>query len=281
MTTGAVIFAHNNLKIDYTKLAIFSATRVKEFLDIPVSIITDNPRWLESNYPVHPFDKVIVIDSPPSTKKAFYDGTLSSFNLEWRNLTRSSVYNLTPYDTTLVLDSDYIINSNNLKPALDRDFDFQIYKESVDLAAWRNVGHFDRINPYSIPFYWATVFVFRKNIVMESFFNLVSYIKENWEYFKVLYSIDSHVFRNDYAFSIAIHIMNGKTNSVFATDLPGSMIYCTDRDYVISIDESKISFLIEKEKHPGEYILAKTNNLDVHILNKMSLSRFIDGGLGV
>lgn len=281
MTTGAVIFAHNNSEIDYTKLAVFSASRVKQFLNIPITIITDNQEWLESNYPNHPFENVIVVDLPKANRKTFYDGTLSSFNSDWRNFSRSSVYNLSPYDTTLVIDSDYLINSNFLKSALEQDVDFQIYRKSFDLSGWRSTSYFNRINPYSVPFYWATVFVFRKNIVMESFFKLVSYIKENWDYFKVLYSIDSHIFRNDHAFSIAIHIMNGKTNGEFAVELPGSMIYCTDRDYVVSLTNDELSLLVEKEKYPGEYILAKTKGLDVHILNKMSLSRLIDGGTGV
>ena len=41
MTTGAVIFAQNNSSLDYTKLAGFAAKRVKEYLGIPVSVITD------------------------------------------------------------------------------------------------------------------------------------------------------------------------------------------------------------------------------------------------
>ena len=32
---------------------------------------------------------------------------------------------ITPYETTLVLDSDYIINSSALKGALERECDFQ------------------------------------------------------------------------------------------------------------------------------------------------------------
>lgn len=75
--------------------------------------------------------------------------------------------------------------------------------------------------------------------------------------------------------------MNGKTNGEFAVPLPGSMNYTIDRDVLISMDGSKMKFLIEKEKHLGEYLLAKTNSLDVHVMNKMSLARYIDGGSGV
>jgi len=140
---------------------------------------------------------------------------------------------------------------------------------------------FTRINAYSIPFYWATAFVFEKNTTTEAFFNLVDYIKLNWFYFRTLYSIQSPTFRNDFAFSIAIHIMNGKTNGEFATELPGKMYYSLDKDFVVSINDATIKFLLAKKDYAGEYTVAKTQGLDIHIMNKQSLLRLIDGGTGV
>jgi hypothetical protein len=282
MTTGAIIFAQNNSSLDYVKLAVFSARRIREYLDIPVSIITDSVDWLNTGYPNHPFDQVIPIGYQDTTQyKKFNDGTVASKTLEWKNLTRNLVYDLTPYDRTLVIDSDYIINSSVLKPAFLNDYDFQIYHTSMDLAPWRSTAEFTRINQYSIPFYWATTFVFQKNTITQAFFDLVSYIKSNWLYFRNLYSIDDNKFRNDFAFSIAIHIMNGKTNGGFATELPGTMTFITDKDIMISLEKDKMKFLIEKENYLGEYTLAKTQGIDVHVMNKLSLSRFIDGGSGV
>jgi hypothetical protein len=282
MTTGAVIFAHNNTNIDYTKLAVFAASRIKKYLDIPVSLVTDNKDWLEENYPDHGFDSIIEIPAINSAqRKNFYDGSITSKPLEWKNSSRSQIYNLTPYDRTLVIDSDYIINSSILKSALDNTYDFQIYKNSFDLAVDRDSEEFKRINQYSIPFYWATVFIFQKNTITQSFFDLVFYIKSNWAYFRLLYNIDSPIYRNDFAFSIAIHIMNGKTDGEFATELPGTMTYCTDTDVLVEIKEDKVKVLTQKKNFLGEYVLAKTSGLDVHVMNKMSLSRFIDGGSGV
>lgn len=281
MSKGALIFAHNNALVDYVKLAIFAANRIVKFLQVPVSIVTDNKQWLESEYPNHPFDHVIEITREPATQKFFYDGAMFSKKLDWNNMTRYRAYDLTPYDTTLVIDSDYIINSDLLKIAFERDEILQVYRKSVDLAGWRPTEYFQRINPYSIPFYWATVFVFSKNQITKSFFDLVLYIKENWNYFKILYHVDSPSFRNDIAFSIAIHIMNGKTNGEFVTELPGSMTYIQDRDILIELNKDSMKFLVEKEKHLGEYIMAKTQGIDVHVMNKMSLSRIIDEGINV
>jgi hypothetical protein len=281
MTVGAIIFAHNNSTVDYIKLAVFAANRIRQYLNIPVSLITDSKDWLLTAYPDHPFDRIISIPVATTTQqKKFHDGSLAGKMLDWKNLSRSQVYNLTPYDRTIVLDSDYILNSSILKNALDNEYDFQIYRNSFDLALDRPVM-FDRINSYSIPFYWATVFVFEKNSLMETFFDLIEYIKANWNYFKILYSIDSYTYRNDFAFSIAIHIMNGKTNGNFATELPGSMTFTTDKDILISAKNNEMSFLVEKKDYIGEYIAVKTTGLDVHVMNKFSLNRFIDGGSGV
>lgn len=282
MSKGIVIFAQNNANIDYVKLATFAANRAKHFLDVPVSLITDSKAWLEKSQPDHPFDEVIEIDyAATSQKKPFFDGSLTAKSLEWRNFARNQAYDLSPYDVTLVIDSDYIINSTLLKSSFDRDLDLQIYSKHMDLSGWRNTEEFQRINSYSIPFYWATVFVFQKNSSTKAFFNLIAYIRSNWDYFRVLYNIDTMLYRNDYAFSIAIHIMNGKCNGDFATELPGTMIFTRDRDILVNMIDNKMQFLLEKQNYLGEYLLSKTENLDVHVMNKFSLARCIDGGSGV
>jgi hypothetical protein len=285
MTHGILIFAQNNNAIDYVKMAIFSAKQAIKHLNLPVSLVTDSEEWLRSNYPddVEIFDKILPIEWTTTTQsKRFHDGSLASSTYEWKNLSRSSVYDLSPYDKTLVIDSDYIINSNVLADAFKNDHAFQIYQKSVDLAGWRNTSSFTRLNPRSIKFYWATAFVFEKNPVTKSFFDLINFIKDNWKYYRTLYHIETSTFRNDYAFSIAIHIMNGSVDySDFAVPLPGSMTYTLDRDIFVSMTDNKMKFLVEKKGYRGEYIFAKTTGLDVHVMNKHSLSRFLDGGQGV
>ena len=276
MTTGALIFAQNNGLVDYVKLAVFAARRIKKYLNIPVTLATDSPGWLDSAYPDHCFDQVIEIAAKSGSRKTFHDGTLSSKIFEWKNTSRSQIYDLTPYDRTLVIDSDYIINSSVLAPALERDADLQIYKKSFDLSDWRPSSEFQRVNEQSIPFYWATTFIFNKNIITEFFFNLVSFIQSNWIYFRTLYNIESSAFRNDYAFSIAIHLMNNKADGTFALELPGTMAYAIDKDILLKIEDNKLQFLIEKKDHLGEYTAAKTEGIDVHVMNKISLSRCID-----
>ena len=282
MTTGAVIFAQNNSAIDYVKMAAYSAKRVKQYLNIPVSIITNSSGWLKQSQPDHVFDSIIELpESGNINYKRFNDGSLSSKVMDWKNYDRSSVFELSPYETTLVLDSDYILSSNFLSSCLKNDYDLQLYKNSIDIADWRDRSEYKQINPYSIDFYWATVFIFQKNKLTKTFFDLVTYVKQNWNYFLTLYGITSPIYRNDFAFSIAIHIMNGSTHGDFVNEIPGNMVYTTDRDILLSVKNNSMQFLIEKQHYLGEYTAAKTTGLDVHVMNKASLNRFIDGGSGV
>ncbi len=272
MTTGALLFAQNNSLVNYIKMAEIAATRIEKYLGIPVSLVTDDPSKATSSI----FNSIIEI--PPADQcwqKTINDGSTSYQKVDWKNFSRSSAYNLTPYSTTLVIDTDYIINSKVLLPALSLDHDLQIYKNSMPLASWRNKVEFQRISPYSIPFYWATTFIFKKNLVMKSFFDLVEYIKLNWHYYKNLYNISSPVFRNDYAFSIAIHLMSDYGQGEFAVELPGTMTYITDKDMLINATDDSMQFLIQKEKNQTEFIATKTQGIDVHVMNKLSLLRVL------
>jgi hypothetical protein len=70
--------------------------------------------------------------------------------------------------------------------------------------------------------------------------------------------------------------MNNKAEGNFALELPGTMTYAIDKDILLKIKDDKLQFLIEKKDYLGEYTAAKTQGLDVHVMNKISLSRCID-----
>ncbi len=275
MTRGVLIFAQNNSEIDYAKISLYAAERVKKYLNVPVSLVTDSKDWLLNSQPrsADVFDKIITIGSNTTQTKKFYDGAMASKTLIWKNLDRASCFDLSPYDETIVIDSDYLISSDILNNVWGNAYDFLIYKDSFDIAQWRDDRSFRYLNQWSIPFYWATVFYFKKTQSTKDFFYLVKHIKENWSYYRALYNIDSTVFRNDFAFSIVLHIMGND----FFGQLPGKMNYILDRDLLIDIKDSSLKFLIEKKNYFGEYTLTKTTGIDVHVMNKYSLTRCLDG----
>ena len=144
MTRGVLIFAQNNNEIDYAKISLYAAQRVEQYLNVPVSLVTDSKDWLLQSQPTAKtvFDRIITINADTSQTKKFYDGTLASKTLTWKNLSRSDCYDLTPYDETLVIDSDYIISSNTLSKIWNNANDFLIYQDSFDLAQWRDDSSF-------------------------------------------------------------------------------------------------------------------------------------------
>ena len=275
MTKGVLLFALNS-EMDYVKLAVKLTERIKHYLNLPVTVITDSEDYLRNNFTSDLFDHIIRKKDDTEQTKKFSDGHGFSERYVWKNSNRASAYQITPYDQTLVLDVDYVINSDFLLNVFNQNKDFLCFRNSCDLAGWRNTSEFEYLNQYSIPFYWATVFYFTKTKHNELFFFLVDYIKTNWDYYRLIYQINDKKFRNDYAFSIAIHILNGNDSNLFSETIAGKMYYTLDKDILLKIKNSSMSFLVEKERSLGDFTGVKTNDLDVHVMNKFSLLRAYD-----
>jgi hypothetical protein len=120
------------------------------------------------------------------------------------------------------------------------------------------------------------VYFLERSDTNKIFFDLVNHIKQEWNHYKSVYQLSTYTFRNDYAFSIAIHIMNGFQRGNFAHALPGKMYYSIDQDILHDIIDDKIILLIQKLDYFGEYTLLKTTGLNIHVMNKASLERVID-----
>jgi hypothetical protein len=276
-TKGVLLFAKNNKKLDYVKQAIFLATRVKKYLNLPVAIATDSPEYLKLLDKKDIIDEVICIESNESVySRRYYDGAVSSKIASFNNNSRCLAYDLTPYEETLVMDTDFIVSNDIFKNCFDMSADFQIYKQSTAIDNERDATEFVKISDSSVDFYWATVVFFRKTPLNRIFFDLVKHIQEEWIHYRMVYQIESPMFRNDFAFSIAIHIINGFQNGDFAQSLPGSNIYSIDKELLLSIKDDMLTFLIEKKDCLGEYTAVTTKGQNVHVMNKFSLERIID-----
>lgn len=276
MSQGVVLIARNNKEIDYVKQAAFLADRIKNYLNLPTSIITDNVEYLEKNNLVEKFDKIIISDNNVSyTIKRYRDGLLYQNSLEFKNTDRSNVYDLTPYDETLLLDTDLIISDDVFKNCFTQESNLLMYSNAFELSNWRNLNEFNYITDAGPKFYWATAVFFRKTKETEIFFNLIKHIQENWIHYKKIYQISSSVFRNDFAFSIAAHIMNGYSNNDFVKEMPGTLYFTTDRDEILEINGDSFLFLVEKENQ-CEFFPVRIKGKTVHIMNKYSLGRIIN-----
>ena len=281
MSKGVLLFAHNNQEIDYGFQAVLCAKFIKKNLNVPVSIVTDQGTvdWLNSQDIQYKdvFDQIIIHDIKSTNQtnlKRYYDGSLSYKLSNFWNFDRILAYDLSPYEHTLVIDTDLLVVNDSLNPIWDTDTDFMINNRHIDLCKERDNFEFIRISDHSISFVWATAFYFKKTLWTKTFFDLCKHIAENYEFYKFTYQIYYPVMRNDYVFSIALHMMQGFTDKYQPMSLPANIYFITDKDELIDVRSSKdFLFLVQKKDCLGEYIPVKTSNQLVHIMNKHSLGR--------
>jgi hypothetical protein len=276
MKQGVMLFAFNNSSIDYVKQAVYCAKRIKYHLDLPVQLVTDAVDYIESTYPFYKkyIDFVTYTPSPNNNAiKTFNDGLYSSKKLEWKNSARTSAYELTVFDKTIVIDTDLLISNDKLLMCFNTDEDFMIAKQHNVISSILN-GVFDRVSDTTIPMYWGTILYFTKSNTAKTVFDLVGHIKENYTYYRTVYDITESKFRNDFAFSIAVHMMRGFENSTeWPKDIPGDMWVSIDRDILIDANFNNIKLLAHKSYN---YLPVNLTDATVHVMNKFSLNSFID-----
>lgn len=279
MSKGVLLIALNNDQIDYIKQALFCAKQVKKYLNLPVALATDNIEYLKKAYPFYTtyIDDLIVLDSYQTNQNKIYrDGMYSRKILPWRNHYRIKSFSITPYDETLVMDTDYIINNKTLLNCFKSHEDFLIYKSYKDINPGRKEPSFERVSDRSIDMVWATIFYFKKTKTTEFFFELINHIYDNWHFYRLIHQIPSVNFRNDYAFSIAIHMLNGFQKSDWPKSLPGKFWTTTDADILLEFKNDEFKFLLDNTDDKGQFYAGKVQGLNIHIMNKFSLNRIID-----
>lgn len=275
MTKGVLLFANNNRSINYVKQAVFLAKRIRKYMDLPTSIVTSTQLTAEE---ASCFDKVFAhsVDENLATDKRHHDGDLYNKITRFYNYNRADAYDLTPYDQTIVMDTDFIISNDILNNCFLQQKDFLIYKDATHVGIHNGTSEFLRVSDTSVDFYWATVFFFRKTETTKIFFDLIKHITKNYMHYRSMYQFRTTVFRNDFAFSIAIHIMNGYQSGEFAGKMPGTKFYSIDKDVLFDIVDDEIKILVQKTNRLGEYTAVKLKGSNCHVMNKFSLERIID-----
>jgi hypothetical protein len=251
MTTGALIFAFNNEQIDYVSMAQWSARNIERHLGIPTHIVTNeqvattsiNSRWFEDF------------------------GT----TVTWHNQSRVNAYELSPWDQTLVLDADYIVASDQLKTLLHADEDFLAHRWAYDITNKDNFIEYNFFGEHRQPMWWATVMMFRRSIQARLVFESMIMIRDNWDHYKKLYKFSNRSYRNDYALSIALGIVDGHTPNHHG--IPWNLASLTPEHKLIQLDqdEYRVDFL-NQEQRPR---WIKLKNQDFHAMGKQQLGEII------
>lgn len=213
MTRGALLFAYNNDYTDYLALAAWSAGNIRRHLAIPVAVITNITDSPLSNR----FDQVIHADPAPASSRWFGD---YETHVTWHNVNRWQAYDLTPWDHTLLLDTDYVVASDRLATVFKSQPDLLCFRHS-NLLSDPDQLLLPTFGRHAMPMYWATVIWFRRSPAAAYVFDAMHMIQQHWSHYRELYGINEDTFRNDYALSIALGIVNGHSGAV--DTMPWSM----------------------------------------------------------
>ena len=230
MSKGVLIFAHNNGIVDYIKLATLSALYVRKHLKCPVSLVTDT-ETLSATTVSDIFDKIII--SSPNLDNF---RTLNGIDQPFINDTRLQAWSLTPYETTLVIDADYIVLSSKLSEYWDLEDSFMMAEGVVDFL---NIGQ-PKISDKTFQLKWATTLMFKKDDIAKRVFEAASHVRENYLFYSDLYNFSTSNYRNDYAFTIAEHIVYGLSQDKLS--LPKILFLDKPEDELLYVSDDTVWF---------------------------------------
>jgi hypothetical protein len=277
MNKGILIFAHNSREIDYGLMSLIAGKLASKSLKVPVSLATDRETkfWLQKSgkYELAEkvFDQIIEIDSPlGGNKRKIYDG--DSFKIvPFENYSRADAWDITPYEHTLLIDSDFLIFSDNLNQYWEIDSDFLIASGVKDIYDQNRMGYNVRyVSDTGTYMFWATTVMFKKTPTSRTYFQLIDYIRKNYRYYSDLFRFDGRQYRNDRSFSVAKHILDGFETD-FSYNLP-DLLTVRDRDILHSVNnDGKICLLINQGNEI--YFPATIEGMDLHVMNKQSIIR--------
>jgi hypothetical protein len=272
MNKGCLIFAYN-ADIDYGSQAVLAAKLANKYLGVPVSVVTNQETldFLNEKFSELPFDQIVLTGTPPEkNQRGLRDGQKSQKVVSFINGNRGNAWELTPYDRTLIIDSDFLVFSNKLNQYWESKHSFLINPGMIDLSDIERDARDYHLNKYSINLLWATNIMFSKNAEAKLFFDMVLHVKNNYSYYAGLYQFPSGQYRNDFSFSIACHIL-GEYG-----ELP-CPVFIRDVDDIHQVDTDQITYVLKDYSKNGNSLLARTKDQDVHIMNKHSILNNFEG----
>lgn len=228
---GVVLFAYNTNTVNYVKIADLAARLIRHQLGLPVTLVTDETVDVEH------IDQIVLDQNTFTNYRAGYGQ-----NQQWRNGGRYRAYELSPYDETLLIDSDYLQLDTSLLTILDSIDDYRIVTQNQSPTASMD----SNMGVLGMPYVWATAVAFKKSKKSQALFELVGRIQRNYSYYQKLYQIRERNYRNDYAFSIADNIVNGYRSSL---GIPWSMLTIDKPITSIEIKENKLVIRESDQAH--------------------------------
>lgn len=254
---GVLLFAFNNQTTDYYKMAIATAKRANKFLNLPVSIVTNTESITDTSYT---FDNVIIQNAETDNEKD---------RNPWYNKGRYRAYDLTPYDETILLDTDYLINSDRLLSVFDMYDDFMCHDSTFFLTEGSDTEY---VSDRSFKTLWATVIVFKKTERVKHIFECLEMVQKNYNHYINLYHINSPMYRNDYGLTIAARIVDGHFDNK-QNYIPWDLVHVNRYVKVFKDSDTEYTLLNETGKRP-EYM--KVKDIDFHCMGKETFMELVN-----
>jgi hypothetical protein len=220
------------------------------------------------------FRDIVADDRPQAANLRQFPGpdpTQRQFN----NGSRSSLYRRVEYDEMLLLDTDYLLYEDSLRQVWGSHHPIRINRKVAGVLYPDNPT-ISRLGGLTIPLYWATAGYYRRCTETDRFFALVDYARANYEWFSHVYRFDSRLFRNDYTFSIAVHLLGGQVGGCpSVSDLPIDVLrFGWDNDKVVDFDQRGI--WLDANDHARGSTPVHLRDQTVHVMNKASLVPYLD-----
>jgi len=283
---GFLLHAFGSKELDYGKLAICCALSIKSNLknnNVTVLIDKETKKWIYSKFSKtiinKSFDQIIIPDEKfRGGKRKHFDSPWVTFQAEFNNQPRVLSYKYSPYDETIVLDTDYLVMNNHFDSVWNNKNDILINRDAIDLKGdlFGSIEE-QKLSKFGVPMYWATIVYFKKSEFAETFFNLVNYVREEYNFFQFIYGFRKGFYRNDFSFSVAVHIMNGYITQNISSFPESSILTSYQKDGIAKFkDSNEIIFFAHKVDETWRDTLVNIKNRSVHIMNKKELLRISD-----
>jgi hypothetical protein len=257
--SGCVIFAIDNEQFEYTKLADIAAGLVKKYLDIPTTIFSN--KKFDSKYA----EQVKFISGVKYTERQMYN-KVDYTSVKWFNHCRPNVYELSPYDKTLLIDADYLVFEDSLKKLFGTDEEFLCYRNVFDPTNQNKYAESRLVSTFSIQNAWATVCYFTKSEKAEAIFTMMKQVRDNYDYYHKLLGVPQLPYRNDYALAVSLHTLSGYGLNV--KSIPGKMCMT---DLETTLEDYNDRGLVYSYVKDGKTYRSYLKNTNVHVLGKWDL----------
>lgn len=196
---GVLLYAINN-GIDYVKLARFCAERIRQHWRLPVALVTNVPG-------VQGFDYVMTVATPTDPNARMYPDFKRI--MAFYNHDRMMAIKHTPFEETIVVDTDYVV-VNDLLPRLWDDQPLLVPSSAHSVSRHLLPNGLLRIADGSVQMCWATIVMFNKFAPeTQRFFLEWQKSRVDYLHYAYLYGYDYTLYRNDHGVTIALQKLTG------------------------------------------------------------------------